>query len=141
MFTKINKVVLWIFIIGGAIASIAVGASVKGMGWFVPVGILATLIISASFGMMIEISENIRESRDYLYELKNKTGGAPNTSNAYSAPPSGGRDKNFDSTASKLSAIANGGSAPQVPDFWYCRDCGTKNDRLASTCKGCGKYK
>lgn len=150
MFTKINKAVLWLFIIAGIIISIAVGSSGDGkMAWFIPVGIVATLIISASMGMMVEISENIKESCDHLYELKNSLNVSSNKNSAspqqshtsnYGAPAPNG-NKDYGNALSKFSAINNGGEASSVPDFWYCTQCGTKNDRLASTCKGCGKYK
>lgn len=143
MFTKISKAALWLSIIGGIIASFAIGSTGKDMGWFIPVGIIATFVLAAGYGMLIEISENIQESRYHLYEINNKMGSSYGTNNsnaAYSAPQASG-NKNYGNAAAKLSAIANGNSAETVPDFWYCTKCGEKNDKLASTCKGCGKYK
>lgn len=145
MFTKINKAMLYLLIIGGIIASIGVGSISSEMGWFIPVGIISTFVLAAGFGMLIEISENIRESREYLYEIKNKMSGsysANNTGTAYNAAqPYSSENKSYGNSISKLSAIANGGSAEAVPEFWFCTSCGEKNDRLSSSCKGCGKYK
>lgn len=150
MFTKISKAVLWLSIIGGIIASIAIGSiedryGTKNMGLFIPVGIISTFVIAAGFGMLIEISENIQESRDHLYEINNKIGGsygANSASGNYNAlQPHSSENKNYGYSVSKLSAIANGGSAEAAPDFWYCTECGEKNDKHATTCKGCGKYK
>lgn len=33
------------------------------------------------------------------------------------------------------------GSGLRVSDYWVCRLCGEKNDRLTNICKGCGQYK
>lgn len=157
MFTKVSKVILWIFVIGGVITSIAVGSN-EGMGWFIPVGILATLVILSGIGMLIEMAENIEASREFLYEIASKTGGfygANNSGRVYSTPrtqntedanynnapqPQATVNKDYGSALSRLNAVANGGAAP-VNDFWYCTKCGEKNERLASICKGCGKYK
>lgn len=147
MFTKINKALLWLFITAGIIISIAVGASIEHMGWVIPVGIIATFIMSASLGMLVEIAENIIESRDFLYEINSKLNGSRGAGSASQPYASNGGqetapfEKNYGNALSKFSAINNGGAAPSAPDFWYCNDCGTKNDRLSSTCKGCGKYK
>ncbi|MDE6728209.1 MAG: hypothetical protein K2J80_09780 [Oscillospiraceae bacterium] len=144
MFTKISKAVLWLLIIGGIIASFAFGLSSDYSGdkrvWFIPVGIIATFVFSASLGMLIEISENIRESRDRLYEINNKMGGSYGANNAgvaYNAH----ENKNYGNALSRLNAVANGGTAPSAPEFWYCTKCGERNDRLSDICRGCGKYK
>lgn len=148
MFTKISKVVLWIFIIGGVITSFAVG-SMEGMGWFIPVGILSTLVLSSGIGMLIEMAENIEESRGFLYDIASKTGGSygavlpqsPSNQNlGGDIVPQASVNKDYGNALSRLSAVANGGTAP-VNDFWYCKSCGEKNERLASCCKGCGKYR
>lgn len=143
MFTKISKAALWLSIIGGIIVSIAVGTMDEGWGWFIPVGIISTFVVASGFGMLIEISENIQEIRYHLYEINNKMGvscGANKPNAAYGVPQAPA-EKNYSNTAARLSAIANGGTPDPVPDFWYCRNCGERNDKLASTCKGCGKYK
>lgn len=143
MFTKIAKAALWLSILGGIIASIAIGSMDEGWGWFIPVGIISTFVIASGFGMLIEIAENIQESREHLYEIRSKMGGAygANSSNAANGAPQNYGNKNYANAAARLSAIANGGTPEPVPDFWYCRSCGEKNDKLASSCKGCGKYK
>lgn len=142
MFTKINKVLLWLIIVGGIITSIAIGSATdhlgnNNMGWFIPVGIIATFVLAAGFGMMIEISENIKKSCDFLYEIKSKTGGSyganntqqpigtnPNYGTEYQNPST--ENKGYGNALSKFSAINNGGSAATAPDFWYCTECGEK---------------
>ncbi len=101
-------------------------------------------MLISGIGMLIEMADNISASREFLYKIASKMGGSYGTNNAgraYSAPqPQAPVNKDYVSALSRLSAVANGGAIP-VSEFWYCTKCGEKNDRLASICKGCGKYK
>lgn len=144
MFTKIGKILLWIGLICGIIVSIAVGSSMLGShdksiealgGAIIPVGIIMSFVSFTFLGMLVEISENIRESCDHLRDIKNNAGKVSSTPQP-STSVSTSADKR--DALSRLSAIANDKPAE---DFWYCKECGTTNDKLANTCKGCGKYK
>lgn len=128
MFTKISKALLWLFIIGGIIASIAAGSSGKNMGWIIPVGIVGSFIAASGLGMMVEISENISR----IAESSNR-----NCSNANIPRSDNGGAYNPTATAARLSAIASGAVSP---DFKVCENCGEHNDKLASVCKSCGNY-
>ena len=146
MFTKISKVLLWIMVIGGVITSFAVGSNDR-MGWFIPVGLIATLLILAGIGVVVEMADNILRSREILEEISRKMGSSYAPQGVSDNAPQAQSGSSYGSQAqvsgaiSRLSAIANGASADAVPDFGYCKQCGEKNDRLASICKGCGKYK
>lgn len=137
MFTKISKVILWIGIIGCLILSIILGVSTKSFLTFLSV-FLGTIVVFSVLGVLIEISENIAESKDFLSNIDRKLGscstGVTNSSSFSETSP------NYMGVANKLSAIANG-EMTHSEDFWFCRGCGTKNDKLSPTCKGCGKYK
>lgn len=73
MFTGISRVLLVLGIIAGVIFSIAVGASVDGMGWFVSVGIIAMLVLFSAFGMQVEMAENIASCKKYIKRISRVT--------------------------------------------------------------------
>lgn len=136
MFTKICKFMVWLWVIVGIIASIVIGTNQKdyyddvtAVGYVIIFGgIISTIASAALLGMLVEISENISESRGYLYEIKYKLNNSQQSGDATS--------NSYGSALSKLSAINNSSS-----EHWFCRECGTQNSRLSDTCKGCGKHK
>ncbi len=88
-------------------------------------GGFAVLVFHTFFGMFIEMTYNIADIRGMTVH------GTLNVS--YDAKP-----QDIKSTYNKLAAIADDSDDDE---FWTCKSCGTQNDKLASTCKGCGKYK
>lgn len=67
MFTKISKVVMWIGIVVCFVLSIIIGTQFRGIEFWVMLGgWTATLVIFSSFGMIVEIAENIKKSREIL---------------------------------------------------------------------------
>lgn len=135
MFTKISKVVLWVGIAVGVLYSVVMGMKLESF-WIFLGGTVITFVTSSSFGMLIEISEGIADSRDTLRSIEQKFKNQKPDSGIQ--PPS--ISNNYLRTADKLTNIANGGSSG-AGGLWSCAECGTVNDPLSSYCKGCGKYK
>ena len=112
--------------IGVIIASI-IGFITNGLLGF---GILigggfAVLVFHTFFGMFIEMCYNIADIRGMTVH------GSLNVT--YVPKP-----QDIQGTYNKLAAIAE---EEDGDELWTCKSCGTQNDKLASTCKGCGKYK
>lgn len=79
MFTKICKVVLWIGVVACFILSIVFSTLVHGWEFLVMLGgWVATLIIFSSFGMVIEMADNIRKSREFLETMSRNNGAQTN---------------------------------------------------------------
>ncbi len=133
-FRKFINVGFWVCfvvcLIGVLIGSIA-GFCIRNMEWLGLVilvgGGLTVTTMFAMFGMFIELCNNIAEIEKNVRTFKNSNNTASiNNSN------------NTTATISKLQAInANG----VLEDFWFCKACGEKNDRLGSYCQNCGRYK
>lgn len=142
------------FVIAGAVIgclfSFALGVAVgkitnDGGLSFVTVlfGIGFTAVISSFFGMLAELGENVAAIR-WHQERAAMPNNVAQYNPAYTSGDSSSQNATpYDSahTLSRLSSISNGQNAPIVPEYWICPHCKTKNDRLATYCKGCGKYK
>ncbi len=135
---NLSKVIFGFSLIGSVIVSIA--ASIMMCDMFAHgtdsekflTGIVCFLIFESGFivlhtfiAMFIELCDNISDIREKLFNSSNC---APSSS------------QHISSRLDKLSSISND-SNPNACDFWVCKECGTKNNRLESICKGCGKYK
>ncbi len=152
MFTRILKVLLWFGVIAGAIGSLILGGSVGEdgnslLGFFVALlGLIVTLVSFSLLGVLVEISENIRDSRIFLWQITNANSSVSNSVSKLSQIANGDPNsvshssavKTYSGTATKLSQIASGG---QGNEFWYCTQCGEKNSFSSMICKSCGKYK
>lgn len=136
----ISKVLFWISFVGCSIgvlilsfATMADGDVLFGLLLLLG-GILADMILHASFGMFLELCDNVAEIRGELWSVNKNTKALksdPDPAQSYST--------NSGPALNKLTAINNGEN--YSCDYWICKDCNTKNDRLAAICKGCGKYK
>lgn len=145
MFTKISKVVLWIGVVACFILSIAFGTSVKGWEFLVMLGgWVATLIIFSVFGMVVEMAENIRESRELLETMSRNS--AQTNSISSTAPAS------VASPSYNPSAISNENRTPSVqqngkPSLiaanggWRCPSCGLFNAGSRKYCENCDSPK
>lgn len=89
-------------------------------------GVIVVLVAHTGFAMWLELCDNVADMRDKMNA--SAFGNAPVTS---------------DRTQGLLNRLAPSDDANSSAsnDFWYCTNCGTKNDKLSDTCKGCGKYK
>lgn len=90
-------------------------------------GTLDLILIFAIFGIGIDLCNNIADIRDKIY--KSTTTQADHYVRS---------SQNTVSTLSKLQAMNDNGV---LEDFWFCKECGAKNNRLSSYCKECGKFK
>ena len=120
MFTKISKVVLWIGVVACFILSIVFGTSVHGWEFLVMLGgWVATLIIFSAFGMVVEMAENIRESRELLEKMS----------------------RNSASSTAPASEVSNGKAslfaASQASDYWKYPTCGYSNFGTRKFCEKC----
>lgn len=117
MFTNISKVILWIGIAAGFIASIVLGTMVSGWEFLVMLGgWVATLIIFSLYGMIVEMSSNIKKSRELLETMSN-TQPAPPT------PPTQTTDEE------------------DSDDMWQCEKCKCFNEVSSTFCIYCGTPK
>ena len=101
-------------------------------------GTLVDLMLHATFGMLVELCDNVAEIRGELGSVNKNTrylNTEPDIPSSTTVSPSTHKSTSI----AKLTAINNG--EKYTVDYWTCADCNTKNDKLATICKGCGKYK
>lgn len=141
MFTRISRVLLVLGIIAGVIFSIAAGTSNDGLGWIIPVGIIATLVIFSAFGMQVEMAENVAKCKRYLKHISGDISDDSDEDvavrSASNAPQqkSSALFKNLNITPTAVQPD------PSAPLFWTCPECGEENDKYSLFCIKCGKHK
>lgn len=136
--TKLLKVVLVLYIIGGFVYSIILTATLGGnFWWIVPVGWILTFLSASGIGTIVEISENtaahLETERNSNSPIPNIQQQAKNTLTDTVAP-------NFPKPPYTVSANVN--SAPEINNKrWSCSKCGEVNDGGALHCVSCGNHK
>lgn len=165
MFTKLGSVVLWFAIIIGAIVSVVMGVFVgkaadNGLIGFLVVvlGWLVTLISNLALGIVVEISNNTKDTADNSRKsrelLENIAASGFNVSNSkgsltekadgenkfWYCPKCGEKNPNSNSFCSVCSAN-RGGVGLSMNDIWVCKGCGEQNSVLDYTCKKCHRGK
>lgn len=125
MFTKICKVVMWIGIIVCFVLSIIIGRLFRGIEFWVMLGgWTATLVIFSSFGMIVEIAENIKKSREIFEKMsRNETQAKGILSAASSNEVSNAKASLFASS--------------EASDYWKCPMCGATNFGTRRFCEKC----
>lgn len=142
MFTRLSKVVLWIGLIGCFIFSIMLGVSTQSeWGFWVTLGgWVATLVIFSGFGMIVELANNIKDSRDYLENIsRNGITQSNNTTTDTSA------SYNLTSPAKEIKSsdskppVANTNNTPKNVSYapWECPKCGHSNLGSYKFCEDC----
>ena len=127
MWTSFVKIVAYISLVGGMIASIVLAAQAESFLIFI-VGILVTAVLVSGELMLVEISENIATSRDYLYQLtRSQTSSSDPVVNASNSRMS-------------LSAAASRANN-STPNSWQCSHCGKANPNYLNACQGCKQDK
>lgn len=93
-------------------------------------GGLALVMSFALSGTFLELCNNIAEMNS---KMNSTSWSSRNQSQTTS-------NSNFNSSSAlqRLQSVSNNNPNEGL---WYCKDCGTANDKLDSYCKGCGKYK
>lgn len=155
MFTAISKAFLWIGVVAGIVASIMLGSTVSGNGFWITLGcIVATLIIFSFYGMIVEISSNIKKSRKLLEEMSRNNGAqtnnvqpATNVSNVQQPVNTASVQPtvNVASVQQPVTVtnvqqpvkVAN--STPSEP--WVCPKCGHTNSGSYKYCEDCDARK
>lgn len=125
MFTKISKVVMWIGIVACFVLSIVIGTQFRSIEFLVMLGgWAATLVIFSSFGMVIEIAENIKKSREIIEKMSRNDTEAKGIISAASA-------SEVSNTKASLfpSSVAS--------DYWKCPMCGATNSSARRYCEKC----
>lgn len=125
MFTKISKVVMWIGIVACFVLSIVIGTQFRSIEFLVMLGgWAATLVIFSSFGMVIEIAENIKKSREIIEKMSRNDTEAKGIISAASA-------SEVSNTKASLfpSSVAS--------DYWKCPTCGATNSSARRYCEKC----
>lgn len=136
--TKLLKVVLVLYIIGGLVYSIILTANLGGnFWWIVPVGWILTFLSASGIGAIVEISENTaahleaeRNSNSPIPNIRQQVKNAhADTVTPYSPKP-------------PYAAPANVNSAPETNNRrWSCPKCGELNDERTLFCISCGTHK
>ena len=127
MFTNISKVILWIGIAAGFIASIVLGTMVSGWEFLVMLGgWVATLIIFSLYGMIVEMSSNIKKSRELLETM----------SNTQPAPPARQTKEEVNENTEEVNE-----DSEDDDDMWKCYKCKCFNEVSSTFCIYCGTPK
>lgn len=153
MFTKFSKVILWFWIFGGIIASVVLASPFlkndytvgTGVG-IILVGIAVTFFSFAFLGMLIEIAENIADSRKFLYEINRKLANPNKNSAAQAASQTGNSNSNggtfsykTDENGNQVLVVKNDGGFSEAADEpWKCPHCQFTNRGKANICVNCG---
>lgn len=131
MFTKICKTVMWIGIVVCFVLSIVIGMQFRGIEfWVILGGWAATLVIFSSFGMIIEIAENIKKSREILEIM----------SNTQSAPPVRQTREEVNENTEDINENDEDINEDD-DDMWKCSKCKCFNEYLSTFCIYCGAPK
>lgn len=129
MFTKISKVVMWIGIVACFVLSIVIGTLFRGIEFWVMLGgWTATLVIFSSFGMIVEIAENIKKSREIIEKMSRNDIQAK----GIISPTPAGEVSN-----AKASLFASS----EASDYWKCSMCGAVNFGTRRYCEKCDNPK
>lgn len=131
MWTKIAKVSLVLFMIGGFVYSIILGSTGDwALWWIMPIVWVLTFLSASVIGTVIEISEKASENQymlDRLIGLVKNGGEEPVSGNSRG------------SLLKRLSSDSPNDGNAATP--WRCPDCGEDNDKNAQYCKSCGRYR
>ncbi len=74
MWRSIQKFMLWIIVIGGILISLIISAGAGGAGFVMFLcGIAVTLMMASSWGMLIEMAENIEKIEMNTRKTENGT--------------------------------------------------------------------
>lgn len=146
MFTKICKVVLWIGVVACFILSIVFSTLVHGWEFLVMLGgWVATLIIFSSFGMVIEMADNIRKSREFLETMsRNNVTHSTNVqqpvfTNNIQQPINVASVQQPAKVTNVQQPVKVANSTPSEP--WVCPKCGHTNSGSYKYCEDCDARK
>lgn len=129
MWTKIAKVSLVLFLIGGFIYSIILGSTADwSLWWIIPIGWILTFLSASTIGTVVEISDKASENQYMLEELTTLV-------KSRKKEPTVGSQV----LQSHISPSVPTNVYPSTP--WRCPDCGESNDKHAQYCKNCGRYR
>lgn len=139
-----SKIVFWISFIGCSIGVFIYSLVlfdrdfIEGLVFLVA-GAIAVLLLHTGLGMYIELCDNAEEVRVELcwltQHIKQTASQQDNSCEYIPYTPTYNPKKAID----KLNAANNGETYSE--DVWFCKACGTKNQKHSVMCKDCGKYK
>lgn len=138
MFTKISKVVMWIGIVACFVLSIVIGTQFRGFGFWVMLGgWAATLVIFSSFGMVIEMAENIKKSREIIETMSRNDTEAKGILSAASASEVSNTKASLFPSSEVSNAKASLFPSSEASDYWKCPTCGATNSGTRRYCEKC----
>ncbi len=129
MWTKVTNFSLVIFLIAGFIYSIVLANSTGWVLWWImPLGWVVTFLSASTIGTLIEISNKASENQELLVKIITQL-------------QSDGQSDASGSSSSLLSRLKSDVPSTGSAEPWRCPDCGEVNDKNATFCKSCGRYK
>lgn len=177
MFTRMSKGLLIFMevalVIGSIVGGCALGAASEapGFGFFmILVFLLASFIILCSFGLFVELANNIldikrileKQNKGYASSVSKQNNSQENNvaelnqkhektnvdrNNNYTNTISEHGDRIYENNEVRISLddlanmAAQADEEQRLQQGWFCSECGTKNPAGAITCKACGKEK
>ncbi|MGN0668963.1 MAG: hypothetical protein ACI4JZ_00295 [Oscillospiraceae bacterium] len=134
MFTNISKVILWIGIAAGFIASIILGTRIPGWEFLVMLGgWIATLIIFSLYGMIVEMASNINKSRKLLETMSNTQPALPARQTKEEV------NENIEGVYEDFEEVYE--DSEDDDDMWKCEKCKCFNEVSSTFCIYCGTPK
>lgn len=145
MFTRMSKGLLIFMEVVFVIASIVGGCAVGGESGEPIAGflmflfcLLLSFIILSSFGLFVELANNVLDIKEILEE-QNKSYPIPNNSNVNNVPEP--KTAINEKRVSLADVAAKTEDERKQQQGWFCSECGTRNPASLSICKACGKEK